>query len=103
MQYLGAVSYFLFGTEKISYAIDTLFSYLSLGKGAGRVASARVCFCSEPRGGVKGNNNGELLKKKKWLGAIVQHVCSEPRGGIIKVKTVEDRLGSVFALSHEVA
>ena len=40
---------------------------------------------------------------KKWLGAIVQHVCSEPRGGVIKEKTVEDRLGSVFALSHEVA
>ena len=40
------------------------FSYLSLGKGAGRVVSARVCFCSEPRGGVKENNNGELLKKK---------------------------------------
>ena len=79
------------------------FSYLSLGKGAGRVVSARVCFCSEPRGGVKENNNGELLKKKKWLGAIVQHVCSEPRGGVIREKTVEDRLSSVFALSHEVA
>ena len=100
---MGAVSYFLFGTGKISYAIDTLFSYLSLGEGAERVASARVCFCSEPRGGVKGNNNGELFLKKKWLGAIVQHVCSEPRGGVIKEKMVEDRLGSVFALSHEVA
>lgn len=33
----------------------------------------------------------------------MQHVCSEPRGGVIKEKTVEDRLGSVFALSHEVA
>ena len=33
----------------------------------------------------------------------MQHVCSEPRGGAIKEKTVEDRLGSVFALSHEVA
>ena len=33
----------------------------------------------------------------------MQHVCSEPRGGVIKEKMVEDRLGSVFALSHEVA
>ena len=43
--------------------LTPFFSYLSLGKGAGHVVSARVCFCSEPRGGVKENNNGELLKK----------------------------------------